>query len=78
MKIPALQKQYDGRMVLDTPELTMEKGKLYALLGAMAAANPPLPGFLPGLFPPTITEGFRRTAAWDTFPRRGTPSGQRF
>ncbi|MCF0143146.1 MAG: ABC transporter ATP-binding protein [Parasporobacterium sp.] len=34
MKIPALTKTYEGRTVLDTPEITLERGKIYALIGA--------------------------------------------
>ena len=49
MKIPALQKQYDGRMVLDTPELTLEKGKLYALLGANGSGKSTFARILAGI-----------------------------
>ena len=49
MKIPALQKQYDGRMVLDTPELTLEKGKLYALVGANGSGKSTFARILAGI-----------------------------
>lgn len=49
MRIPALQKQYDGRMVLDTPELTLEEGKLYAVLGANGSGKSTFARILAGI-----------------------------
>lgn len=34
MKIPPLKKTYGGRTVLNTPELELERGKIYAVVGA--------------------------------------------
>ena len=34
MKIQAFTKSYDGRRVLEVPELELEGGKIYGIIGA--------------------------------------------
>ncbi len=34
IKTPEIKKEYDGRVVLDVPEINFEEGKIYALVGA--------------------------------------------
>ena len=39
IKTPAIKKEYNGRIVLDIPELQFEKGKIYALVGPNGAGK---------------------------------------
>ena len=49
MKINALRKTYDGRCVLDFPGLELERGKVYAVIGANGSGKSTLGRILAGL-----------------------------
>jgi len=51
--IKNLTKVYGGRKVLDIPELTLEKGKVYGLLGPNGSGKTTLLEILSFLLPPT-------------------------
>ena len=49
MRIPALTKSYDGRTVLDVPEMTLNEGKICAVLGANGCGKSTFARILSGL-----------------------------
>ncbi len=57
-RINNLTKVYEGRTVLDIPELVFEKGKIYALLGPNGSGKTTLLEILSLLLPPTSGEIF--------------------
>ncbi len=55
-RINNLKKTYNGRTVLDIPELTFERGRVYALLGPNGSGKTTLLEILSLLLPPTTGE----------------------
>ena len=51
MKISAFSKTYEGRMVLDFPGLELEKGKVYAVIGANGSGKSTFAKILTGIVP---------------------------
>lgn len=49
MKIPPLKKTYSGRTVLNTPELELERGKIYAVVGANGSGKSTMAKLLGGV-----------------------------
>ena len=49
MKIPPLKKSYGGRVVLNTPELLLEPGKIYAVVGANGSGKSTMAKLLSGV-----------------------------
>lgn len=49
MKIPPLKKTYGGRTVLNTPELELEHGKIYAVVGANGSGKSTMAKLLAGV-----------------------------
>ena len=66
-KINQLTKTYNGRTVLDIPELTFERGKVYALLGPNGSGKTTLLEILSLLLPPTTGEIFYNNSPIDLF-----------
>lgn len=51
MNLPAFSKTYDGRMVLDFPGLTLQPGKIYAILGANGSGKSTFAKIVAGILP---------------------------
>ena len=51
MKLAAFSKTYEGRMVLDFPGLELEKGKIYAVIGANGSGKSTFAKILTGIIP---------------------------
>ena len=51
MNLPAFSKTYDGRMVLDFPGLTLQPGKIYAILGANGSGKTTFARIAAGILP---------------------------
>ena len=51
MKIPACSKTYEGRTVLDFPGAEVEKGKIYAIIGANGSGKSTFAKILAGILP---------------------------
>ena len=49
MKVPALTKTYDGKQVLNTPEIELEDGLVYALIGTNGCGKSTFAGILAGV-----------------------------
>ena len=60
MKINAFRKTYDGRCVLDFSGLELERGKVYAIIGANGSGKSTLINLIPRFYDVTGGENFSR------------------
>lgn len=63
MKLDAMKKTYGGRTVLDLPELELEAGKIYSVIGANGSGKSTFAGILAGTEAP---DGGKAAAASDS------------
>ena len=69
-EIRGLKKYYGGRLALDIPELLLEKGKSYALIGVNGCGKTTLLRILAGVLPPDEGEVVVKTAQVGYMPQR--------
>ena len=72
MKIQTFTKSYEGRRVLEVPELELEGGKIYGVIGANGSGKSTFAKVLAGVVQADIPrqKNGGRACAWATCPRR--------
>ena len=70
MKITAFSKCYDGRKVLDFPGIELQRGKIYALIGANGSGKSTFAKVLAGIIPADIKGSFCDAATIGYMPQK--------